>query len=50
MESNRQPDDSNEKTLLGDADDVQHPSIEEQVDEKLQEEQAEEDEEAEGGP
>jgi hypothetical protein len=27
-----------EDTLLGDADEVQHPSIEEQVDEKLQQE------------
>lgn len=30
--------DSNEETLLGDADDVQHPAIEEQVDEQLEQE------------
>ena len=33
---------SDEKTLLGDADDVDHPSIEEQLDEKLEEESEEE--------
>ncbi len=32
------PRDSDEETLLGDPDDVQHPPIEEQVDEKLEQE------------
>jgi hypothetical protein len=45
MEQNRQPDESNEKTLLGDADEVEHPSIEEQLDEKLQEEESREEDE-----
>ena len=37
-----QPD---EKSLLGDADEVEHPSIEEQVDEKMQREKERDDRE-----
>jgi hypothetical protein len=37
------PQDHDDDTLLGDADDVDHPSIEEQLDDRLQDEQDEDD-------
>ena len=41
----RQPEEPDDpKTLLGDADDIEQPSIEEQLDERLQNEQDDEDE------
>jgi hypothetical protein len=42
MEHERSEDKLSEETLLGDADEVDHPSIEEQLDERLEEEQAQE--------
>ena len=33
------PDERDDTTLLGDADETDHPSIEEQLDERLQDEQ-----------
>lgn len=45
MEHNPQPGKHGEETVLGDADEVDHPSIEEQLDDKLQEEQRDEQEE-----